>query len=82
MKIDLGNAVIFEVTFAGKTYPLREPTVKDISLIQGVASDANANVFVDFVIGLGLPKDVADQLGITKLKKLADGLLSELQEKK
>lgn len=83
MKIDLGEAVKFEVSFSGKMYSLREPTVKDIAAFQSSSEEGkDVNSFINFVVSLGLPQEIAEQLGVTKLKRLADGLLSELQEKK
>jgi hypothetical protein len=82
MRIDLGDATKIEVVFGGNTYPMREPTVKDIAKFQANGETNSTESFIDFVVGLGLPKDIAESMGVMKLKKLADGLLSEMQEKK
>lgn len=80
MDIDLGEEVIFKVKLGAKSYELREPTLKDVKAMQ--KSKDQEGAFVDLIVNLGLPKDVADNLGMLKLKKLSEGLMAPLQEKK
>lgn len=84
MDIDLGDEVVFNVKYKGKVHKLREPTTDEVNkymeLTQG--DDKSMSPFIAFVTELGLPQDVAGGLGITKIKKLADGLIGGLTEKK
>lgn len=80
MDIDLGGKTVFRVSYDGKVYALREPTVNDIEMLQASTAGDEKSVkpFLDLVEKLGMPRDVANNLGITKLKKLADGITGEI----
>ena len=83
--IDLGDEVIFKVKLAGKEYKLSEPTARQVRTFQKESKDSkdeDVASFCNFVTRLGLPSEVAADLGITKIKKLAEGLVGGLNEKK
>lgn len=81
MDIDLGEELTFNVKVGSNSYILREPTYKDVKALQG--SDVEEDVaFINLVVGLGMPEDVAENLGVLKLKKLADGIMAPFSEKK
>ena len=79
MKIDLGHAVEFDVVLGDKHYKLREPKLHEVKKFEKDESD---NAFIDFVVDLGMPRDVAEGLGVISLKKLAEGLTGAMSEKK
>ncbi len=82
MEIDLGNEVVFKVKLNGEVYSLREPTVKDIRVLNQKGEDKSDESVIDFIVSLGMPQKIADNLGLMKLKKLSEGLVSTFQEKK
>lgn len=82
MEIDLGEDVVFKVKLSGKIYELREPTVKDVKVLQTAGEGDSDEAILDFIISLGMPKDVANNLGLMKLQKLSKGLVSTFDEKK
>lgn len=84
MNIDLGDEVVFNVVHNGAEYQLREPLLKEVKEFQKQANDDNddGDAFVDFVVKLGMPREVAENLGVIKLRKLADGLTGAITEKK
>jgi len=84
MEIDLGGKVVFKVRYDGNTYELNEPTGYDIQSLQKDLKDDSDNIkpFLGFVTKLGMPEDIAKGLGVTKIKKLANGLIGAMDEKK
>lgn len=82
-EIDLGDEVKINVKYAGKEYPLREPTVEEIEAFKGDGSDANAG---ESVVGLlakiGMPVDVLKKMGMSKARQLVDGLMDLVTKKK
>ena len=85
--IDLGSSAVFEVVVDGKKFTLREPMVeevKDLSKKQEDLKDEmeSSVLLTDFIVSLGMPKDVMDSLGIIRLKLLVDGIMGGLAEKK
>lgn len=82
-EIDLGSSAIFKVTVDGKAYELREPLtgeLKSLSSDMEKAGDENSDqVFIKFVVMLGLPEAVAKSLGAIRLKKLSEGIMGGLQ---
>jgi hypothetical protein len=85
MDIDLGSGEKFNVKYAGNTYSLREPMAYEIDLFgkQLKSSEGGeSSAFIDLVVKMGMPKDIADSMGILTLKKLADKLVGELSGKK
>ena len=79
MRIDLGEEIIFEVVMGSEVYKLREPKLSEVKKFHSASSD---DAFVDFIVELGMPRDVAEGLGVLKLKKLADGITGAISEKK
>lgn len=85
MEIDLGDEVKITVKISGKNYVLREPTMDDVNMMSKIdkADPVGANtVFKKFVIGLGMPEDVVNALGVLRLKRLTEGLTGALDVKK
>lgn len=83
MKIDLGSTVVYEVTLGEQNYKLREPTVLDIKLFQADSKNNEDQVgcFVNFLANLGLPKEVSEGMGISKMEKLTEALISSIGKK-
>ena len=84
MEIDLGTEAVINVKIGSTIYKLHEPTVDDIEVFQSKVKDKDKSLhsFVNFLIKLGMPEEVARSLGVLRLKKLADGLVGGLSEKK
>jgi len=84
-KIDLGSDLEFEVSYNGKEYKLREPSLDDVEKYQkSQKSKEDEESFDDlktFICTLGMPIEVINAMGITKVKTLADGLLGGLEKK-
>lgn len=83
-KIDLGGTKVFEVTFNGKDYEINEPAVKDAQAFSKAQKKKDADemgVFIDFLSGLGLPKEVGEQLPLSKIKYLTEQLIGDLEKK-
>lgn len=84
--IDLGSSKVFEVKLGEKVYPLAEPKVCHVRKYQKLAKEADTSdelgAFIELVVDLGLPDEVAKNLSIMQLKKLSDGLLGGITEKK
>ena len=80
MDIDLGNEIIFNVKLNGQSYKLREPTYKDIKKLN--ADKDNEEASIDLLCDLGLPKEVADGMGVLQLTKLIKTITGSLEEKK
>lgn len=81
MKIDLGESVKYEVVFEGKKYELREPTLADARLVKQAGEGDNIQGFIDFVVALGLPEEVASSLGLSKIKTLTEALMGDIEKK-
>jgi len=82
--IDLGSEKLYEVKFNNKMYSLREPTVKDASEFQKNQKDSKGDeigVFINFISTLGMPKEVAENLGLSKIKTLTDAIMGDLEKK-
>lgn len=85
MEIDLGQEIVIKVKLGDKCYELREPTVADIESLQHKTSEdetSAARSLQDFVVALGMPREVVESLGFLKLQKLSDGLTNTFSEKK
>jgi len=83
MEIDLGKEVVFNVKLGSENYPLVEPTVEHVKAYQkDMKEGEEIDAFMSLICNLGMPKDVCSKLSVTQLKKLADGLLGGLDEKK
>lgn len=84
MKIDLGQVIVYEVTLGEKTFSLREPTVKDIKKMQDETKTMGENsleAYLNFLSEIGLPKDVAETMGISKMQMLTESLVSSVGKK-
>lgn len=82
MEIDLGEEIIFKVKLSGNVYELREPTVRDVKILQKAGEEESDQAVLDFIISLGMPEEIANNLGLMKLQKLSKGLVSTFEEKK
>lgn len=78
-EIDLGEEVKIKVKIGAESYILREPTQDDLEILN---NQDNNKAFFDFIINLGLPRNVTEGLGVIRLKRLADKLTEELSAKK
>lgn len=83
MEIDLGSEIQFNVKCGSRSWVLREPTFKDVKDFRDASTEDNQETaFLDFLSKLGMPKDDAESLGVLKLKKLTEYLISNFDEKK
>lgn len=76
-QIDLGDEVQFEITYKGKKYTLREPTVDEMELIKDESLS-----FSGMLEKLGMPAAVVGGMGISKARALVDGMLEMIGKKK
>lgn len=84
MNIDLGSKEVAKVHFDGNTYDLGVPTVPQAEKFVDDLKENEGkefNVFKEFAISLGLPKEVADQLTVNQYQKLANGLMGMTEKK-
>jgi hypothetical protein len=82
MEINLDSEILVRAKFGGQTFELREPTVKQVQAFQKMMKDGDEmDSYLEFLEDLGLPKDVTENLGITKLQKLSEGLLGNFEKK-
>lgn len=81
MDIDLGQDVSFNVKYNGQAYVLREPTVRETQGLK-LAQEQDDLAVIRFLSSLGLPEDVALNMPITKMKKLVEGMVGAISEKK
>ena len=85
MVLDLGAKTVYEVKYDGKLYSLQEPTARQINAYQKSSSADESNTIeslLDFLSELGLPKEVGNELGISKLQMLTEHLTKKYSEKK
>lgn len=85
MDIDLGSGEKFNVKYAGNSYSLREPFAYEISEFSKKVKSSDGtetDAFIDLVVNMGMPSDIAKSMGILTLKKLADKLVGEISGKK
>lgn len=83
MKIDLGDEIVFDVHLNGTVHKLREPSVNDVKKLRDSEKEGHDDIdaFIDFVVRLGMPQDVAQNLGVKKLQILSEGLIGEMKKK-
>lgn len=83
MDLDLGSSAVFKVKIGENSYNMSAPTVKQASEYSKSIkkSDDEIASFIDFIVKLGLPREVAEKLDVVQVKKLSKGLL-EYSEKK
>ena len=82
--IDLGNDSVYMVQVNGTSYEVREPKIKDARAFQKAQKkkgDDEMGVFIDFLDGLGLPREVSENLALSKIKTLTDRLIGDLEKK-
>lgn len=80
MKIDLGNEVEIEVSYKGKAYKLREPTVDEVDKLDANEDGVKIDI-IEFLTRLGMPQDVVRGMGVSKAKALLDGMISLISKK-
>ena len=79
-EIDLGESLVFKVNYKGKEFRLREPTVREV---QGFKQNETGPEFVtELLEKLGMPKDTVAEMPVSSLKKLVDGIVGGMTEKK
>lgn len=82
MEIDLGPEIVITIKMGNDSYELREPTVDDVEAMTKAEDGETNKALIALLIDLGLPKDVANSLGIIRLKRLSDGLMKGFESKK
>jgi hypothetical protein len=83
-EIDLGKEVIFNVKLGEKEFKLTEPTVLQIEKFRKGIDENKDNVVehsMNLIVELGMPKEVVESLGATKLNLLLTGLMDGLEKK-
>ena len=78
-EIDLGDEVKIKVKVGSESYILRAPMQKEV---QALGVDENEENFSKFLISIGMPEHVLENLDVVRLKKLANGLAEYFTEKK
>lgn len=84
-KIDLGPDKVFEIEVKGKTYELGEPNasqIKRMDIASKNKDEDSITPLINMLYELGLPKEVAATMPISKIEKLIDGIVGAIQEKK
>jgi hypothetical protein len=79
-EIDLGDNIVFKVTYAGKEFRLREPTVREVQNFKD--KEEGADLVTELLTKLGMPKEVLEEMPVSKIKKLIDGIVGGMSEKK
>lgn len=83
--LDLGAKTVYEIKYDGKTYQLKEPTARDINNYQKASKENEGKELenlLNFLNDLGLPKEIGEELGLSKIEKLSKYLIGEFSEKK
>ena len=80
-KIDLGEDIVFTVKYGGAEYSLREPTVSEIEMFKENGEQGSAPV-IGLLNKLGMPESVLNKMPVSKIRKLVDGLVGGMTEKK
>lgn len=81
MDIDLGQDVVFKVSYNSSIYELREPTVGEMQGLKKKMED-DEMALIKFLANLGLPESVGSGMPVTKIKKLVDAMVGAISEKK
>lgn len=79
MDIDLGQDVEFVVKYNGASFKMREPSVLEATSLK---DESDTIAIVEFLEKLGLPKEAAEKMPISKMKKLVETMLGAISEKK
>jgi len=83
--IDLGAEVTFNVKIGSAEYKLSEPSVLQVAAFRDELKqdeDKSIECFLSLVTKLGMPKEVAESLGVSKLAILAESLTKGVSKKK
>ncbi len=79
-EIDLGDEIQIKVTYKGKAYTLREPTVGEVEFLKdNEAAGLDVPIFLS---KLGMPADVVKNMGMSKAKAVVEGLMDLVTKKK
>ena len=84
MDIDLGSKPKYNIKVNGQSYPMDCPTVIQAQSLKDELDKkerSEISVFLNFVVKLGLPKEVAADLAPLQLVKLGEGLLGDSKKK-
>lgn len=84
MKIDLGTKEAVSVNYAGQSYEMTLPTVKQAQKLRNKLKDEGADdidVFIELLSELGMPSDVAEDMTAQQLVRLSEGLLGSNEGK-
>lgn len=86
LDLDLGSKPVANVKVNGGSYTLSLPTVKQAMRYNARLNKCSDDVkrseaFVSFCSELGLPKEVAEDLSIDQMTKLANGLMGGAEKK-
>jgi hypothetical protein len=82
-EINLGQPTILKINYDGKAYEVRRPKFKELSDYQVRLSEAKSddqkmmNEILDFLSGLGFPKDVALELEVDQLERLIEAVTAK-----
>jgi hypothetical protein len=67
----------------GESYFLREPNVEDTELlIDNEQSGNSLKAFIEFVVRLGMPSEIAKKLSVAQIQMLSQGLSPKMDDKK
>ena len=81
--IDLGDAVAITVKYQGQEYSLREPTTAELKkLHEDERGDSDPRAIFEFLETLGMPLDVVEKLGVSRIKALLEGVVGVISPKK
>ncbi len=82
--IDLGSEREITVKYGGKDYVLREPTIGELDKFSemGDGKKPTSDMLAGFLSDLGMPKEIALKMGMSKATALLDGLMDMLTKKK
>lgn len=84
MDLDLGQSVVYKVKINGEVYEMSAPRAKYVNNFRKKISNDEGNEidhFIKFVVDHGLPKNVAEDLDVVQLNKLAQGLTGSDEKK-
>jgi hypothetical protein len=79
MEIDLGEKPRCKVKVSGQIFEVEIPSVKkSLQYSEALKQEGadQAELFLNFLNDIGLPKEVSVELSVFQLQKLADGLFS------
>ena len=84
-ELNLDSQAKIKATFQGQSYEIKEPTLeqqtKFENAMKGVDESKSLDCTLDYLQELGLPKQVAVKVGLSKLKVLLTTLTGEFGKK-